>query len=169
MTFPEPEFERVFRLNYERLVASLTAMTGDREVARDCVQEAFIKASTRWRRVRRYDDPVAWIRRVAINRSRDVNRSDRRRRDREQRSNPHRTESSVDGVGPVEGSMQLVELLRALPEQQRAAAVLFYVEDLPIAQIAVTLGISGGTVKYHLSQARASLRVALEREGRGNG
>ena len=33
----------------------------------DLVQEAFIRAWKRWDRIRRYDDPVAWVRRVAWN------------------------------------------------------------------------------------------------------
>jgi hypothetical protein len=34
----------------------------------DAVQEAFVQAVVHWRKVSRYDDPLAWIRRVAINR-----------------------------------------------------------------------------------------------------
>jgi len=83
VTFPEPEFEAFFHAHYDQLVRSLTLITGDREAARDCVQEAFIKASTRWRKVRRYDNPVGWVRRVAINQGRDAHRSSQRRKRRE--------------------------------------------------------------------------------------
>ncbi|MDG2114171.1 MAG: sigma factor, partial [Actinomycetota bacterium] len=78
----EPEFENLFLEAYEGLVRSLTAVTSDAELAADCVQEAFIKAHARWGRIRRYDNPVTWIRRVAINRARDILRSEARRRSR---------------------------------------------------------------------------------------
>ena len=44
----------------------------------DAVQEAFVQAVVHWRKVSRYDDPVAWIRRVAINRGLNRHRSRRR-------------------------------------------------------------------------------------------
>lgn len=162
----ETDFEQAFVDNYERLVNSLTAIIGDRELARDCVQEAFVKASTRWRKIRRYDDPVAWIRRVAINRSRDHLRATERRRRRERKvvdQNP-----PVDPVDSdtVDAAIRLSELLARLPRQQRAAATLFYLEELSVDDIAATLGISGGAVKYHLNQARGTLRIVVERDRR---
>lgn len=164
VAFPDAEFERFFLANYERLVNSLTAVVGDREVARDCVQEAFIKASTRWRRIRRYDDPASWVRRVAINRGRDVHRAGQRRKRRETLVAPHETESVPDNTGRVADSMRLVELLNLLPKQQRIAASLFYVEDLSISEISESIGISKGAVKFHLNQARSTLRAAIEHE-----
>ncbi|MDH3294249.1 MAG: sigma-70 family RNA polymerase sigma factor [Acidimicrobiia bacterium] len=168
MRSPESEFEDVFLDNYERLVSSLTAIVGDRELARDCVQEAFIKASTRWRKISRYDDPAAWIRRVAINRSRDHLRSSTRRQRREVLVSPD-AGIDADSTGLVDSSITLGALLRTLPERQRAAASLYYLEDLPVADIAVSLGISDGAVKYHLNQARSALRVVVERQEQRHG
>lgn len=164
MSIPEPEFERFFLDHYERLVNSLTAIVGDRELARDCVQEAFIKASARWRRIRRYDDPAGWVRRVAINRSRDVHRAGRRRKRRETLVAPQTYQPIDDGAGLVAGSMRLIDLLRTLPDQQRSAAGLFYIEDLSVAEIATAMGISVGAVKFHLNQARSTLRAVVVEE-----
>ena len=166
VSFNEPEFEYTFVTHYEHLVRSLTAITGDSETARDCVQEACVKAAARWRKVRRYEDPVGWIRRVAINRSRDVHRSNQRRRKREDRvaAEPTGANGHDGGMGSVDGSMRLVELLRNLPERQRAAASLYYVEDLSVEEIARTLDISAGAVKFHLRKARESLRQAVDQE-----
>ena len=77
-----PDVEDVFRAHYGRLVRALTLASGDREVAADAVQEAFVKAHVRWRKVSRMDDPVGWIRRVAINSMRDQHR----RRGRKQKA-----------------------------------------------------------------------------------
>lgn len=168
VTFPEPEFEAFFHAQYDSLVRSLTVITGDRELARDCVQEAFIKASVRWRKVRRYDNPVAWVRRVAINRSRDVHRSKQRRERRESLTSENEV-SAFDPAGAVDGEITLAGLIAQLPPRQRSAVALYYIDDLPLAEIAEDLGISVGAVKFHLNQARATLRTALEREGHRHG
>ncbi len=68
------DFDQAFVDHYERLVRALTVVAGDREAAADAVQEAFVKAHLRWGRISRYDDPVGWIRRVAINHLRDDHR-----------------------------------------------------------------------------------------------
>jgi RNA polymerase sigma-70 factor, ECF subfamily len=162
VTFPEPEFEAFFNAHYDQLVRSLTLAMGDRETARDCVQEAFIKASVRWRRVRDYDNPVGWVRRVAINQGRDMHRSSERRRRRESLNAP---QENLDHAPGVAGELRLVDMLAQLPPQQRSAAALFYIDDLPISDIAKDLGISVGAVKFHLNQARRSLRQAMDGEG----
>ncbi|HZB42618.1 MAG TPA: sigma factor, partial [Ilumatobacter sp.] len=60
-------FDALFADHYARLVRALTLVAGDREVAADAVQEAFVRAHLRWRKIGRYDDPIGWVRRVAIN------------------------------------------------------------------------------------------------------
>jgi RNA polymerase sigma-70 factor (ECF subfamily) len=163
----EPEFERFFVANFDDLVRSLTAITGDREQAADCVQEAFVKAYARWRRVCRMDSPVTWVRRVAINKSRDTHRSERRRRRREDRV--HATPDGPDpGVVPdsadvVAGEMNTIAMLQQLPHRQRSVAALFYLEDAGINEIADSLGISPGAVKFHLNKARGNLRPLVEK------
>ena len=78
---PNDDFDAFFLSTYDSLTRSLTAAFGDRELASEAVQEAFVRANTRWRRVRRLDNPAAWVRRVAINLLRDQHRR-RGRRDR---------------------------------------------------------------------------------------
>lgn len=160
----DEDFDRFFLHHYEGLVRSLTAVTGDREVADDCVQEAFIRAYPRWRRVRRYDNPAAWIRRVAINLSHDAARSDQRRRRREDRAWSGCLPKTPEQAESMDTALDLVELLQQLTRQQRAVAALFYVEDLPVADIAISLGLSPGAVKFHLNRARSSLKILLEAE-----
>ena len=157
------EFDEFFLANYDRLLRSLTAITGQRETAQDCVQEAFIKAYARWPRLRTYDDPMLWVRKVAINRSRDAARSNARRKRREERydAEPSRPTAGAD----VEGNMSLVEALEVLSPRQKMVAVLFYVDDMAVADIAKSLGLSKGAVKFHLNKARAALRETMSEEG----
>src|SRR3954463_10658694 len=64
-------FGDTFRRCYGPMVRTLAVAAGDREVAADCVQEAFTRAYVRWGRVARLEDPAGWIRHVAVNRMRD--------------------------------------------------------------------------------------------------
>ncbi len=156
-------FDQVFLESYPRLVRSLTLVCrGDAEAAADCVADAFERAFVRWRRVSRLDDPVGWIRRVAINRATDGGRR-LRRRDRAIERLASTTPTSVDPVEPADRS--LADAVAALSPQQRAVVALFYVDDLSVADVAATMELSEGAVKYHLHQARERLRTSWTPNG----
>ncbi len=155
------EFDDVFRSSYSRLVRLLTATTDDAEVAADCVQEAFVRAHVRWRRIGEYDDPVGWVRRVALNLARDHARRAARKRKAKDRL-------AVEGQAhdrssaPAEQPVDLLEALRSLPPQQRTALALHYVEGLPVREVASEMGLSEGAVKFHLHGGRERLRRTVE-------
>lgn len=74
--------------------------------------------------------------------------------------------AAMEGVASTTQSLDtdhvdLVSALRQLPPRQRQATVLYYVADLPVAVVADRLGVSEGTIKAHLSQARHKLRLAM--------
>jgi len=158
--------ETLFRLHYGRLVRALTLVCGDREQAADAVQEAFVKAHLRWRRLQHYDDPVGWIRRVAVNGLRDHHRRNTRKSAAMDRLGSLTTtvadDAAADDPMSDEGIMQL---LNGLPKQQRLSLALFYVDGLSVAETAATLGISEGAVKFHLHQGREKLRGQLDPRG----
>ena len=57
--------------------------------------------------------------------------------------------------------MALAEALRALPMHQRQAIVLHHLVDLPIEEVAATLGARSGTVKSWLARGRRTLAARL--------
>jgi len=153
----ERSFEEIFRRAYQPLVRALTVASGNREVAADCVQEAFCRAYARWRRVGRYDDPVAWVRRVATN----VFIDHERRRGRAGRAMDRLGPPAV--VAPPDPhALDLAAVFAELPPQRRIAAALYYVDGLPVEEVAHAMKLSTGAVKYHLHEARAQLRPVLE-------
>jgi RNA polymerase sigma-70 factor (ECF subfamily) len=155
----DAEFEAFFVESYGGLLRTLTVIIGDGEMAADALQDAYQKAYVRWGRIRRYDAPAAWVRHVAVNRSRDLIRSnDRRRRNEERAAGP-------DQVVDPDIDDSLLALLKPLPHRQRTAMALFYLEDLSVEQVADAMGVSSGAVKYHLNQGREKLRPLLEERG----
>ena len=98
-----------------------------------------MRAHVRWRRLRHYDDPVGWIRRVALNLVRD----DHRRSVRKRRA-VARLAAEPAAVGAEPEPDGLTAMLAALPQQQRTAVALFYVEGLTVAEVAETMGARRG-------------------------
>lgn len=75
-------FDDFFRNSKRPLVSMAYVLTGDLQVAQDLTQEALLRAWSRRGRVRTYDDPRAWTRRVLRNLIVSKGRSDARRRTR---------------------------------------------------------------------------------------
>jgi RNA polymerase sigma-70 factor, ECF subfamily len=150
------DFDDFYAANYADLVVQIYAYFGDRQEAQDVVQEAFTRALARWRRLSGYEDPAAWVRRVAWNLA-----TSRWRRTRTALRHlaGFRAEPVVDGPSP--DRVALVEALAALPATLRRAMVLHYLADLPVAEIAVREGVAEGTVKSWLHRGRAALAVHL--------
>ena len=153
----EQNFEAFFAAHHDAVLRSVTTSLGDRDIALDATQDAFIKAHARWASLRRYDAPDAWVRRIAINVGRDRMRSDRRRRDREASIAPNASPDAIDAFAADVGAS---ELLAGLADRQREVATLFYLEDRSVDDIADRLGLNAGTVKFHLARARERLRDA---------
>jgi RNA polymerase sigma-70 factor (ECF subfamily) len=146
--------ETLFRAHYARLVRALAVVSGSQESAADAVQEAFVKAHLHWRKIQRYDDPVGWIRRVAINKLRD----DHRRRGRKEKAVERLHGEFRPDQHDWSDGVDITSLLADLPKQQRLAMALFYVNGLSVAEVAASLEISEGAVKFHLHQGRDRLR-----------
>jgi len=150
--------DALFRQSYTSIVQSLALAGGDLAAAEDATQEAFAQAWVSWSRISRYDNPGAWVRRVAINKLRNAHRSRLRGEAAVQRMNPESSTASSTG----EPESDLVLGLQRLPYKQRACAVLFYVDGLSTAEVADAMGISQGSVSQHLNRARTALRAHLE-------
>jgi len=155
---PPTDPEMLFRENYTALVRSLAVGCGDSEAAADAVQEAFIQLCLHWKRVSKYDNPVAWVRRVAVNRLSNQRRSLSRQAAALLRLRNQEGRSDREPALPTD----LEAALEHLPMRQRVAVALYYVEDLPVAEVATSMGISEGSVNTHLHRARAALKPVLE-------
>lgn len=154
-------FERFFLHEHPKLVALGLAWTGNADTASELAQEALTRAYRSWDRVAELDIPGAWVRRVMINLLIDERRGRTRatllrRKLQAPRSTPS---SGVDGS--INADDRWWRAVRALPDRERAAVTLHYLEDLSIADVARILDVAPGTVKASLSHARRKLRADL--------
>jgi RNA polymerase sigma-70 factor, ECF subfamily len=150
------DFEAFYLTHYGRLVGQLLAMLGDLAEAEDAVQEAFARASVRWRWLSTYDAPDAWVRRVAFNVA-----SNSLRRARSRLRAAERLPRPVAAPAPTADLVDVLAAMRPLPLRQREALVLHYVAGLPVEEIARQLRVPAGTVKSRLARGRAAMARRL--------
>ena len=136
-------------------------LCGDWHLAEDLVQNALVKLYRVWPKITRRGPVDNYARRVLLRCWLDEQRRPWRRRERR------------DGVVPEQASPASAEsaisdpLLRALaevPAKQRAAVVLRYCADLPVAEVAVVLRCSEGTVRSQALRGLETLRGVLEHD-----
>ena len=151
----DADYDEFFRSHYAPLVRALAVAAGNEEAA-DAVQDAFLEAHRRWGRISGYDRPEAWVRRVALNRLTDGHR----RRVRRDRVAARLGVAEAPELEPAD--LDLLRAVRALPEGQRLAVCLHYLADLSVDDVAEALGVTSGTVKSQLHDARRSLASAQE-------
>lgn len=151
----------LFAAEAVRLVSLARFFVDDRTAAEDLVQEAFIRLSRSAHRIRDHERAAAYLRSIVINLARDHNR-------RGLVSLRHRPpavpdEPSAEEQATVsESRREVVAALRSLPHRQRDCVALRYYLELPIDEIATTLGLSANSVKTHLQRGLRSLAAALE-------
>jgi RNA polymerase sigma-70 factor (ECF subfamily) len=158
---PAPtDFGEFYQANFGRTLALITALTGDRSEAEDVTSEAFARALARWSRLRDYDLPEAWVRRVALRLATDSGRRLRRAYRVSLKLSAQRADQSVRPDDAL-GFTDLGQALRRLPFAQREVLVLHYLADLSVEQIAADRGLSTGTVKTRLVAGRRRLEREL--------
>ena len=151
------DFGQFMASRWPGLVRLAYGITGDRWLAEDIAQTTLASAYAAWWRVRRADDPDAYVRRMLIN---ACNSRFRRRRVTEKlHAMAELPDTGLADPSDIVGDRAaLVAAVRQLPPRQRAIVVLRYLEDLSDARVAVVLGCSAATVRSQASRALAKLR-----------
>lgn len=146
----EHDFDRLFRDEGPGVWRTIYAFTGGRrDVAEEAVAEAFARAIAHAEGIR---DPLRWIYRVAFR----VARGELRRE--------IGTMVEPEGVQAPPELDGLIEALRELSPNQRAAIVLRHVVDLDVAEVARRMGIAAPTARVHMHRGRKRLRELLGTE-----
>lgn len=150
-------FDAFYRREYRPLLRLAWSLTGRRELGEELVQEVMLTVHQRWGRLRRYESPGGFARRVLLNDA----RSFARRRGAERRAVDRWAPGSPAPAPEPPPGDDFWSALRALPERQAQAVALHYLEDRSVAEIAEVLGIAANTVKVHLHRGRLALAETL--------
>jgi RNA polymerase sigma factor (sigma-70 family) len=149
------EIEMLYRAKRAGFRNGAAALLGDRDLARDVVQDGFVQAIAR-RKTFRGGSLESWVWQIVKRKALDLRRAPL--------------------VGPLEDEFDpgvlssaadpdLAAAIRALPPRRRLIVFLRYFADLPYDAIAELAGITPGTVGAALTQAHEELRGALQPEG----
>ena len=150
--------------SYLRRVVSIAyGFVRNAQDAEDLAQEAFVKAYQNIGSFRIGDPFGPWIYRIVTNLALDVVRH--RRKFRHEEIDPsapagRRDEAELPAMSNAIAA-RIDAAIEELPEMQRVVARLHLVEELDHAEIATITGLSAGTLRSHLSLARAKLREKL--------
>jgi RNA polymerase sigma-70 factor (ECF subfamily) len=153
--------------HHSSLLGFLYRLTGgDRSLAEDLTQEAFLRALRSIQQYRSAQRFKPWLYAIAVNAARDHFKR------AEMRYGMLLGDDDVDGLAdPVEwddtrldASQQVATAIAALPAHQREAILLRYYQDLSLAEIAEVLAIPIGTVKSRLSLGLRQLRQRLKED-----
>ncbi|WP_448550465.1 RNA polymerase sigma factor [Thalassotalea fusca] len=159
----EKAFEQLCRYYYPALLRFTYKICADEAMARDAVQNCWMKLANS---LSKLQDPrafKAWIYRSARWQTLDLLKRQSREivefTDKEVSAalttNDHNESDSDKGS-------QLRELMNALSEIDQQAIHLFYLENMRLSEIAQVLCIPVGTVKSRLNRARNNLKKQLE-------
>lgn len=159
-------FEEFLQAEMAGLTRFSGALCGDRHLAEDVLSDALLAASSRWGRIARMEQRSAYVRRIVLTTFLSETRRQRRRRTEPTADPAALDRADADAYRGVEERDQVRRLLVGLTPRQRAAVVLRYLCDQTDEEIAAALDCSAATVRSHLSQARASLRLAAAEEER---
>ena len=158
--------DRLVRLWSPRLLAHAGRLLGEREEARDAVQDAWAEILRALPRLR---DDAAFLPFALRITGRRVGRiiSGRQR----QRAVAAEAGAQALAAPPVASGEAGAEAsdaakvhaaLAELPPLHRATMALFYLEELTVAEVAAAMDVPVGTIKSRLMHARAKLRALME-------
>jgi len=132
---------------------------GDAELAKDAVQETFLKAYKALPSFRGECSLQSWLMRIAINTCRDMQRSWWHRHVN-RNVIPEEMKAACEPVS--DDAITVSQAIAALPVKLREVVLLYYYQNMQLDEIAQTLLISPSSVSGRLKRARNKLRIALK-------
>ncbi|NBE85212.1 SigE family RNA polymerase sigma factor [Micromonospora rubida] len=154
------QFSEYFTARREVVRHSAYLMCGDWHWADDLTQAAFIRVASAWHRVRDPQALDAFVRTCLVRTYLSETRRVWRRRERVVAEMPDVAGGSDDAES-VARRVVFAQALRQVPPRQRVTLVCRFYQGLDVAETAVALGCSEGTVKSQTSKGLATLRKVL--------
>lgn len=147
----QDDYARLFKQEADRLWRAVYGFAQDEQVASDAVAEAFAQCIRRGDKVR---SPERWIWRAAFR----IAAGELKERGRYGEFDNEPQYEMPEPAGPV------LQALRSLPQNQRAAVVLIHYAGYDAKTAGEILGCSTATARVHASRGRRRLRKLLEED-----
>jgi RNA polymerase sigma-70 factor (sigma-E family) len=141
-------------------------LTGNKHVAEDLAQDAFVRLFGRFQELRNPEAFSFYLKRTVVNLSRDHFRRLRRERALSRHQLRPDTQNDIQ-LSRVDARDELLQALQTLPARQRAALVLRFCESLSEHEAAQVLETSVGAINSLVSRGLATLRRQMRSEGSG--
>lgn len=158
------DFETVLRKYADCITRLCVVNTGNREDAKDCFQNTFLKLYLSDKTFSREEYLKAWLIRVAINECRDFHRTLWKRKvdlgyqgSTGEAVSEKRNANGEEEVIYEEECRELLETLQRIPEKYREILYLYYYEAFSIGEIAEMLSLKVNTVKSRLLRGRKKM------------
>jgi RNA polymerase sigma-70 factor (ECF subfamily) len=155
-------FEQLYKRYVARVHAVCLRLAGNRALAEECAQDAFVKA---WQSLDGFRGDASfgtWVHRIAVNTVLERHRTQLRQAAWITSGDEELMESVAGGDAEPGHGMDLEQCIAELPPAARMVFVLFDVEGHSHEEIAGMTGLAVGTSKAHLHRARQILRARLE-------
>ena len=162
----EAAFTDLVRRHEDRIFALALRMVGDRALALDATQDAFLAAFRRAQSFRGDSAFGTWLYRIAINACKDLLRKKKRWGDPEEAPEEEGGAPGPSVEDSVSERLDLVEALGQLPEEYREAVVMYDLGGIPYEEIARITSSNLGTVKSRISRGRRRLAELMEQPRR---
>lgn len=155
----DARFRALVREHGTSLLRMCSVYLGDKALAEDAVQDAFLKAYRTLAQFRGECSDKTWLARIAINTCKNYLRNPWHRYVDRRVSLETLPERATGGAG---SDMQVLREISRLPDNDKAVILLTYYQDMRASDVARALGISREAVYARLKRARAKLKTKLE-------
>lgn len=156
--------ERLYKDYYQAMVSLCLRYTKNGEDAVEVLNNGFLKV---FKNIQRYDPQQAslytWIRTIVINSCLDFIKSKQKEACFQELDEASEVQIPADVVSRMKAG-ELLELIRGLAPATQAVFNLYVMEGYNHKEIAQLLGISSGTSKWHLSEARRNLQQMIKQQ-----
>lgn len=155
-------FTEVMRTHEDRVFSVCLRIMGNRELALDATQEAFLTAFRKASQFKGESTFGTWVYRIATNACYDILRKRKRRPTEPLLEHAHPADPSAEAsIDSAALRPEIERALASIPPEFRAAVVLSDIEGLGLSEVAKVLGVPVGTVKSRVFRARRLLAQQL--------
>ena len=160
----QQEFTAWLQERQSALLKAARVICFDTQNAEDVLQEALADVYLRWGKVKKHDNPEAYVMRVMVSKHADMRRKWLRKKDENETTweLAENIRNIADHSDDVAQRLLVQSALKSLTAVQRAVLVLVYEHGLVLREAATILEIPMGTAASHLARGKAAVAAYLD-------